>query len=56
MSQDKCSGLKFNIKENCEKFDNILKSIYEEYRTKNINMKKYFNIMFAEAKLMESPV
>lgn len=56
MSQDKWSGLKFNTKENHEKFDNMLKSIDEEYRTTNINMAKYFNIMFAEAKLMESPV
>lgn len=56
MSQDKWSGLKFNTKENYEKFDNMLKSIDEEYRTTNINMAKYFNIMFAKAKLMESPV
>ena len=54
MSQDKWSGLKFNTKENYEKFDNMLKSIDEEYRTTNINMAKYFNVMFAEAKLMES--
>ena len=56
MSQDKWSGLKFNTKENYEKFDNMLKSIDEEYRTTNINMAKCFNIMFVEAKLMESPV
>ena len=56
MSQDKWPGLKFNTKENYEKFDNMLKSIDEEYRTTNINMTKYFNIMFAEAKLMESSV
>ena len=56
MSQDKWSGLKFNTKENYEKFDNMLKSIDEEYRKTNINMAKYFNIMFAEAKLTESPV
>ena len=56
MSQDKWSGLKFNTKENYEKFDNMLKSIDEEYRTTNINMAKYFNVMFAEAKLMESSV
>lgn len=56
MSQDKWSGLKFNTKENYEKFDNMLKSIDEEYRKTNINMAKYFNVMFAEAKLMESPV
>ncbi len=56
MSQDKWSGLRYNIKENYEKFDNILKSIDEEYRTTNIKMAKFFNIMFAEMKLMESPV
>ena len=56
MSQDKWSGLKFNTQENYEKFDNMLKNIDEEYRTTNINMAKYFNVMFAEAKLMESPV
>ena len=56
MSQDKWSGLRYNTKENYEKFDNMLKSIDEEYRTTHINMAKYFNIMFAEAKLMESSV
>ena len=56
MTQDKWSGLKYNTKENYEKFYNMLKSIDEEYRTTNINMAKYFNIMFAEAKPMESPV
>ena len=56
ISQDKWSGLKFNTKENYEKFDSMLKSIDEEYRTTNINMAKYFTVMFAEAKLMESPV
>ena len=56
MSQDKWSGLKFNTKDNYKKFDNMLKSTDEEYRTTNINMAKYFNVMFAEAKLMESPV
>ena len=56
ISQDKWSELKFNTKENYEIFDNMLKIIDEEYRTTNINMAKYFNVMFAEAKLMESPV
>ena len=56
MSQDRWSGLKFNTKDNYKKFDNMLKSIDEEYRTTNINRAKYFNVMFAEAKLMESPV
>ena len=56
MSQDKWSGLIYNTKENYNKFDAMLKSIDEEYRTTNINMAKYFNVMFAESKLMESPV
>ena len=56
MSQDKWSGLRYNTKENYEKFDNMLKSIDEECKTTNMNMAKYFNVMFAEAKLMESPV
>ena len=56
MSQDKWSGLKFNTKDNYEKFDGMLKSIDEEYRTTNINIAKYFNVMFAVSKLMESSV
>ena len=56
MSQDKWSGLIYNIKENYNKFDAMLKSIDEEYRTTHINFAKYFNVMFAEAKLMEIPV
>lgn len=53
MSQDKWSGLIYNTKDNYNKFDNMLKSIDEEYRTTHINMAKYFNVMFAEVKLME---
>ena len=56
ISQDKYGGLKFNTKENYDKFDTMLKSIDEEYRTTNINMAKYFNIMFAEAKMMETQI
>ena len=56
MSQSKWSGLIYNTKENYEKFSNMLKMIDDEYRTTNINMAKYFNVMFAEVKLMESPV
>ena len=56
MSQDKWAGLKLNTKENYKKFDNMLKIIDKEYRTTNINFAKYKNIMFLEAKLMESPV
>ena len=56
MSEELWSGLKFNTKENYEKFGHMLKSIDEEYRTTNINMVKFFNVMFAETKLMEPPV
>ena len=55
MSKSEWSGLIYNTKENYEKFDNMLKSIDEEYRTTLINFGqgKYFNINFAMAKLME---
>ena len=53
MSQSKWSGLIYNTKENYEKFDNMLKSIDEEYRTTIINFGKYKLVMFAMAKLME---
>ena len=53
MSQSKWSGLIYNTKENYEKFDNMLKSIDEEYRTTLINFGKYKIVMFAMAKLME---
>lgn len=56
MSQDKWSGLRYNTKENYEKFNKMLISIDEEYRTTHINMAKYFTVMFAEGKLMEIPV
>lgn len=55
MSQSDWSGLIYNTKENYEKFDKMLKDIDEEYRTTLINLgsRKYFNINFAMAKLME---
>ena len=53
MSQSKWSGLIYNTKENYEKFDNMLKSIDEEYRTTLINFGKYKLVMFAMAKIME---
>ena len=56
MSQNKWSGLIYNTKENYEKFDNILKSIDEEYRTTIINFGKYKLVMFAIAKLMEMEI
>ncbi len=56
MIQNKWSRIIYTIqKENYEKFDIILKK-YEKYRTTNINMVKYFTIMFADSKLMELPV
>ena len=53
MSQDKWSGLIYNTKENYEKFDSMLKSIDEEYRTTLMNFGKYKLVMFAMARLME---
>ena len=55
MSQSDWSGLIYNTKENYEKFDSMLKDIDEEYRTTLVNFgsRKYFNINFALAKLME---
>lgn len=53
MSKDKWSDLIYNNKENYDKFDSMLKDIDEEYRTTHVNMTKHFNVMFAEAKLME---
>ena len=53
MSQSKLSGLIYNTKENYEKFDAMLKEVYEEYRTTLINFAKYKLVMFAMAKLME---
>ena len=53
MSQSKWSGLIYNTKENYKKFDSMLKSIDEEYRTTLINFGKYKLVMFAMAKLME---
>lgn len=53
MSIDKWSGLIYNTKENYNNFDNMLKSIDEEYRNTHINFGKYKLVMFAMAKLME---
>lgn len=53
MSQNKWSSLIYNTKENYEKFDIMLKSIDEEYRTTLINFGKYKIVMFAMAKLMK---
>lgn len=56
ISKSEWSGLIYNTKENYEKFDSLLKSIDEEYRTIIINFGKYKIVMFAMAKLMEMEV
>lgn len=53
MSQSNWTGFIYNTKENYEKFDDMLKTIDEEYRTTLINFGKYKIVMFAMAKLME---
>ena len=53
ISQSKWSGLIYNTKDNYEKFDSMLKSMDEEYRTTLINFTKYKLVMFVMAKLME---
>ena len=53
MSKSEWAGLIYNPKEHYEKFDIMLKSIDEEYRTILINFGKYKIVMFAMAKLME---
>ena len=54
MSQSKWSGLIYNTKENNKKFDNMLKSIYDEYRTILINFARHLFIMFTMAKNIET--
>ena len=53
MSKSEWAGLIYNTKEHYEKFNIMLKSIDEEYRTTLINFAKYKLVMFAMAKLME---
>lgn len=53
MSKSEWVGLIYNTKENFEKFDYMLKSIDEEYKTTLINFGKYKLVMFAMSKLME---
>lgn len=56
MSQSEWTGLIYNTKDNYEKFDSLLKSIDEKYRTTIINFGKYKLVMFVMAKLMEMGV
>ena len=56
MSKSKWSGLIYNTDENYKKFDSMLKSVDDKYRTTHINFDRYKLIMFAMAKLMEMDV
>lgn len=56
MSKSEWTGLIYNTKDNYEKFNSLLKSIDEEYRTTIVNFGKYKVVMFAMAKLMEMEV
>ena len=56
ISQSEWSGLKYNTKENYEKFDTMLKELDEEYRTTIVNFAKYKVVMFAMSRLMEMEI
>ena len=53
INQSEWSGLIYNIKENYEKIDTMLKELDEEYRTTLVDFSKYKLVMFAMAKLIE---
>ena len=53
INQSEWSGLIYNIKENYEKIDTMLKELDEEYRTTLVNFAKYKLVTFAMAKLIE---
>lgn len=53
MSESDYTNLKYNKPEEYQYFDNMLKEIDEEYRTTILNFRKYFNVTFAMAKIME---
>lgn len=56
MSKSEWTGLIYNTKDNYEKFNSLLKSIDEEYRTTIVNFGKYKVVMFAMGKIMEMEV
>ena len=53
ISQSEWAGLIYNTKENCDKFDNMLKELDKKYRTTLVNFSKYKLVMFVMARLME---
>ena len=40
ISQSEWAGLIYNTKENCDKFDNMLKELDKKYRTTLVNLNK----------------
>lgn len=53
MSESDYTNLKYNKPEEYQYFDNMLRRIDEEYRTTILNFRKYYNVTFAMAKIME---
>ena len=53
MSESDYTKLRYDKPEKCQYFDNKLKEIDEEYRTTLLNFRKFFNVTFAMAKIME---
>lgn len=53
LNESDYTNIKYNKPKLYKNFDNMLKEIDEEYRTKIINFSKYFNVTFAMVKLME---
>jgi len=53
MSESDYTNLRYNKPEKYQYFDNKLKEIDEEYRTTLLNFRKFSNVIFAMAKVME---
>lgn len=53
MSESNYTNIKYDKDEMFKKFDNMLKEIDGEYKTKNINFNKFFAVNFAMVKIME---
>ena len=53
MSDSDYTNLKYDKLEEYQYFDNKQKEIDEEYRTTILNFRKYFNVTFVMAKIME---
>lgn len=53
MSESDYTNLKYDKPEKYKQFDTMLKEIDDEYRTTILNIRKFFNVGFAMAKLIE---